>query len=60
MNGQNLVDMVLTSIVNNDYLLNSLKKDLSDRFHVNFDEEKLRNYLSSVTLRLDKNETILV
>lgn len=59
MNGQNIVDMVLTSIVNNDYLLNSLTKDLEDRFHTKFNEEKLRDYLGSVSVKVNKNEVIL-
>jgi len=46
----NIVNMVLTSVVNNQDILQSIKLDMEQRFHVNLDMQKLENYLSSVEL----------
>jgi len=46
----NIIDMVLTSIVNNQQILESVKLDIEQRFRVNLDIQKLENHLASVEL----------
>jgi hypothetical protein len=46
----NIIDMVLTSIVNNQQILESIRLDIEQRFHVNLDVQKLENHLASVEL----------
>jgi hypothetical protein len=53
----NIIDMVLTSIVNNQQILESVKLDIEQRFRVNLDIQKLENHLASVELEA-KNITI--
>lgn len=45
-----IFDMVLTSIVNNDKLLNAIIDDVEDRFKTKLDREKLEKYLSTVDI----------
>jgi hypothetical protein len=60
INDKVIVDMVLTSIVNNKSILKSIVSDISDRFSTNLEEDKLENFLSAVSLTKEKNELILV
>jgi hypothetical protein len=53
----NIIDMVLTSIVNNQQILESVKLDIEQRFRVNLDIQKLENHLASVELEA-KNVTV--
>jgi hypothetical protein len=53
----NITDMVLTSIVNNQQILESVKLDIEQRFRVNLDIQKLENHLASVELEA-KNVTV--
>lgn len=46
----NIIDMVLTSIVNNQQILKSIRLDIEQRFRVNLDIQKLENHLASVEL----------
>ena len=46
----NIIDMVLTSIVNNQQILESVKLDIEQRFRVNLDIQKLENHLASIEL----------
>ncbi len=55
-----MVDMVLTSIVNNETILNSIVHDIGNRFDVHLSSDKLEKFLSTVTLTQEKNEFILV
>lgn len=43
-----MLDMVLTSIVNNYDILDKLTSDIENRFKTKIDKQKLENYLSSV------------
>jgi len=45
-----IFDMVLTSIVNNDKLLNAIIDDVEDRFKTKLDRDKLEKYLSTVDI----------
>jgi hypothetical protein len=46
----NIIDMVLTSIVNNANILKSIQLDMQQRFKVNLDLQQLENHLSTVQL----------
>ena len=59
-NNQDMVNMVLTSIVNNETILNSIVHDIGNRFDVRLSSDKLEKFLSTVTLTPEKNEFILV
>lgn len=59
-NDNAMINMVLTSIVNNKSILRSIVSDIGDRFNTTVDEDKLENYLNVVTLTQEKNEYILV
>jgi hypothetical protein len=59
-NNQHIVNMVLTSIVNNETILNSIVHDISNRFDVKLEAEQLENFLSVVNLTPEKNELVLV
>ena len=59
-NDNAMINMVLTSIVNNKSILRSIVSDIGDRFNTTVDEDKLENYLSVATLTQEKNEFILV
>ena len=59
-NNQHIVNMVLTSIVNNETILNSIVYDISKRFDVKLEAEQLENFLSVVNLTPEKNELVLV
>ena len=56
---EQLVNMVLTSIVNNKTLLRGVIGDLKDRFNTSFDEEKLENFLSFVEVKIPSNSIML-
>jgi len=43
--------MVLTSIVNNRSILNSITSDINERFKVKLNEQDLENYLSVIEMR---------
>lgn len=55
-----MVNMVLTSIVNNETILNSIVHDIGNRFDVHLSTDKLEKFLSAVTLTPEANEFILV
>lgn len=42
-----MLDIVLTSLVNNDYIMDRLIEDINNRFKVEVDRDKLVKYLSS-------------
>lgn len=42
-----MIDVVLTSLVNNDQIMDSLVSDISNRFKTTVDKEKLVNYLAT-------------
>lgn len=42
-----MIDKVLTSLVNNDYLLNRLVEDMNNRYSIDVDKDKLIKYLST-------------
>jgi len=42
------LEMVLTSIVNNNNILNDIIEDIEIRFKTKIDKEKLVNYLSAI------------
>ena len=44
----NIVEMVLTSIVNKDSILKDIVSDIEERFKVNLNINKARNHLSVV------------
>ena len=46
----NIVEMVLTSIVNKDSILKDIVSDIEERFKVNLNINKARNHLSVVEL----------
>lgn len=50
---QGIIDMVLTSIVNNKNILKEIKSDINNRFEVKLDEEKLKNFLSVVGVKVN-------
>ena len=59
-NNQHIVNMVLTSIVNNETILNSIVYDISKRFDVKLEADQLENFLSVVNLTPEKNELVLI
>jgi hypothetical protein len=59
-NNQHIVNMVLTSIVNNETILNSIVHDISKRFDVKLEADQLENFLSVVNLAPEKNELVLI
>lgn len=59
-NNQHIVNMVLTSIVNNETILNSIVYDISKRFNVKLEADQLENFLSVVNLTPEKNELVLI
>jgi len=50
-----LVDVVLTSIVNNDNLLNKVVEDVYARFETKLDKDKLRTYLDTVEVTVKES-----
>jgi len=50
-----MIDMVLTCLVNNDYLLNRVIEDVNERFDTKVDKEKLINLLSTYECTQDKH-----
>lgn len=52
-----MLDVVLTSIVNNDYILNKVIEDINERFKIDVDRTKLVNYLSTVETKNDTSNT---
>lgn len=50
------LDMVLTSIVNNDLLFNKLVLDIEDRFKSKIDSNKLKSFLE--TVEVDTKDSI--
>lgn len=42
-----MLDIVLTSLVNNDYIMDRLIEDINNRFKVEVDRDRLVKYLSS-------------
>jgi len=56
---EQLVNMVLTSIVNNKTLLRGVIGDLKDRFNTSLNEEKLENFLSFVEIKVPSNSILL-
>jgi len=42
-----MIDKVLTSLVNNDYLLNRLVEDINERYKIEVDKDRLVKYLST-------------
>jgi len=46
----NIVEMVLTSIVNKDSILNDIVSDIEERFKVSLNVDKARNHLSAIEL----------
>jgi len=59
LNQQGMMDMVLTSIVNNDTILNEIVLDIENRFKTKVDKSKLNAFLNVVEVRVN-NEPILV
>jgi len=45
-----IFDMILTSIVNNDKILNDIIDDVEIRFKTKLDREKLETYLNTVDI----------
>lgn len=56
---EQLINIVLTSIVNNKPILRGIIGDLKDRFQIVLDEEKLENFLSVVNVKVPGNSVIL-
>jgi len=54
---ERIIDMVLTSVVNNQYIFNSLCDDINNRFKTVIDREKLHNFLNTYE---EKSNTISV
>jgi hypothetical protein len=53
-NNDAVLDMVLTSIVNNRSILNSIASDVNERFKVKLNEQDLENYLNVIEVRKNK------
>ena len=53
------VNMVLTSLVNNKALLNSVAADMEQRFKLEIDEEKLESFLNTVEIDVKTNTTLI-
>lgn len=56
---QGMMDMVLTSIVNNETILNEIVLDIENRFKTKIDKNKLNAFLNVVEVKVN-NEPILV
>lgn len=56
---QGMMDMVLTSIVNNDTILNEIVLDIENRFKTKVDKNKLNAFLNVVEVKVN-DEPILV
>lgn len=56
---QGMIDMVLTSIVNNETILNEIVLDIENRFKTKVDKNKLNMFLNVVEVKVN-NEPILV
>lgn len=52
------VSMVLTSIVNNPSILKKIAKDISKRFKLEVDENKLQAFLNTVEVQVKQNITL--
>ena len=50
-----LIEMILTSIVNNEELMNSLISDIEDRFKTKLDKDRLEKFLNTVDVTVDKS-----
>ena len=53
------VDMVLSSIVNNKPILKKIAKDMSKRFNIDVEEDKLEAYLNTVEIDVKTNITLV-
>jgi hypothetical protein len=51
------MNMVLTSLVNSDYIVNRIIEDMNIRFNTNIDKDKLVKYLSTYECSEDKDIT---
>lgn len=56
---QSMIDMVLTSIVNNETILDNIVLDIENRFKTKVDKNKLNTFLNVVEVKVN-NEPILV
>lgn len=56
---QGMMDMVLTSIVNNEAILDNIVLDIENRFRTKVDKNKLNAFLNVVEIKVN-NESILV
>lgn len=56
---QGMMDMVLTSIVNNETILDDIVLDIENRFKTKVDKNKLNAFLNVVEVKLN-DEPILV
>jgi hypothetical protein len=54
---KNMMNMVLTSLVNSDYIVNRIIEDMNIRFNTNIDKDKLVKYLSTYECSEDKDIT---
>ena len=54
---KNMMNMVLTSLVNSDYIVNRIIEDMNIRFNTNIDKDKLVKYLSTYECSEDKHTT---
>ena len=52
------VNMVLTSLVNNKPLLKKVAKDMSKRFKIEIDEDRLEAFLNTVEVDVKSNITL--
>ena len=52
------VNMVLTSIVNNESILKKIAKDMKKRFKIEIDEQKLLAFLNTVEVDVKQNITL--
>lgn len=52
------VNMVLTSIVNNEVILKKVAKDMKKRFKMEIDEQKLLAFLNTVEIEVKQNITL--
>lgn len=50
MNAKNTLEKILTSIVNNDKILNDIIDDVEVRFKTKLDRKKLETYLNTVDI----------
>lgn len=53
-NNDAVLDMVLTSIVNNRSILNSIASDVNERFKAKLNIQDLENYLNVIEVRKNK------